>query len=100
MVELVLEDGGRLDHEHLRPGFGFSYSPSLTSADVVAWRSKDRTAAAARDASRTNPYGASAKRATVDSVVGLNFKLQYMPNAELLGVSEEEALEYADMVEN
>ncbi|WP_164173808.1 phage portal protein, partial [Stenotrophomonas maltophilia] len=36
----------------------------------------------------------------VDSVVGLNFKLQYMPNAELLGVSEEEALEYADMVEN
>jgi lambda family phage portal protein len=98
MVDLTY--GERDKHEDLRPGWGFSYSPSLTSSDAVAWRNKDRTAADARDASRSNPYGASAKRATVDSIVGLHFKLQYAPNAEILGVSEEEALEYADMVEN
>ncbi len=54
----------------------------------------------ARDASRSNPYGRSATRSTTDAVIGLDFKLQYAPNHVILGVTPEEALQYAAMVEN
>jgi lambda family phage portal protein len=66
----------------------------------MAYRSKDGFMADARDASRSNPYGRSATRSTVDAVVGINFKLNYSPNHEVLGVSPEEALEYAQNVES
>ena len=79
---------------------GFGFTPALSSSDSMAWRTKDNFMAQARDAARTNPYGRSATRSTVDSVIGLSFKLMYAPNATLLGVTEEEALDYADMVEN
>lgn len=78
----------------------FGYTPTLSSSDVTAWRNKDRFMADARDASRSDPYGRSATRSTVDAVIGLHFKLQYMPNPEVLGVTPEEALTYAQMVEN
>lgn len=97
MASLVIDDE-RLDN--VRPDRAWSVSPSLTSSDVVAWRSKDALMADARDAARTNPFGRSATRASVDAIVGMRFKLNYMPNAEVLGVSPEEALEYAQMVEN
>ena len=86
--------------EQIGPNRRFGYTPSLSSSDVLAWRNKDRFMADARDASRSNPYGRSATRSTVDAIVGLNFKLNYMPNAAVLGVTPEAALEYAQMVEN
>lgn len=106
----IVEDNGRTSEailagygDMLGPGGGrgrFGYTPSLQSSDVLAWRNKDRFMADARDASRSNPYGRSATRSTVDAVIGLNFKLNYMPNAKVLGVTPEEALQYAEMVEN
>jgi lambda family phage portal protein len=87
-------------HAGLAPGRGFGFRPPLTSSDMVAYRSKDSFMADARDASRSNPYGRSATRSTVDAVVGLSFKLQYLPNYAVLGVTPEEALTYSQMVEN
>lgn len=99
MADLVTGDLAEIgENIGVRRGVGFS--PSLATSDVVAWRSKDGFMADARDAARTNPYGRSATRSTVDSVIGLDFKLQYSPNAMMLGVSPEEALEYAQIVEN
>src|SRR5207237_523658 len=86
--------------EQLGPNRRFGFTPALQSSDVLAWRNKDRFMADARDASRANPYGQSATRSTVDAVIGLNFKLNYMPNAAVLGVTPEEALTFAQMVEN
>lgn len=103
MAELVTdhnaalaEYGSQLGPGHKRVG----YSPSLSSSDSMAWRNKDTFMAEARDAARTNPYGRSATRSTVDSVIGIYFKLNFMPNAAVLGVDPQEALEYAQMVEN
>lgn len=84
----------------MAPRRGWGFTPGLSSSDAVAFRQKDGYMADARDAARSNPYGKSATRSTVDAVVGLDFKLQYLPNAAVLGVTEEEALEYAEMVEN
>lgn len=86
--------------EQLGPNRRFGFTPALQSSDVLAWRNKDRFMADARDASRSNPYGRSATRSTVDAIIGLNFKLNYMPNSQVLGVTPEQALEYAQMVEN
>jgi lambda family phage portal protein len=84
----------------LSPRRGWGSSPNLASSDAMAFRSKDGFMADARDASRSNPYGRSATRSTVDAVIGIDFKLQYAPNHEVLGVTPEAALEYAEMVEN
>src|SRR4051812_18698410 len=106
MVDLVADERiaaqMKLDAElsSMRPGRGFGFRPSLMSSDATAFRTKDTFMADARDAARSNPYGRSATRSTVDAVIGLNFKLNYMPNAEALGVTPEEALAYASMVEN
>lgn len=83
----------------LGPSRRWGYSPSLTSSDASAFRSKDSLMANARDASRSNPYGKSATRSSVDAVVGIHFKLNYMPNAVELGVTAQEALDFAQMVE-
>ncbi len=101
MVSLVKDDG-QLESfgATMGPGRNFASHPSLSSSDAVAWRNKDGFMADARDASRTNPYGRSATRSTVDSVIGLDFKLQYSPNATILGVTPEAAFEFAQMVEN
>jgi lambda family phage portal protein len=100
MVEIITQDAQACLDASLAPGRGFSFHPSLKSSDAMAFRAKDASMADARDAARTNPYGRSATRSTVDAVIGLNFKLNYMPNADVLGVTPEEALAYASMVEN
>ena len=81
------------------PARGWSSQPSLTSADSVSFRTKDAMAADARDAATTNPYGKSAARSTVDSVIGVGLTLNYTPAFEILGVSDDEAAEYSDMIE-
>lgn len=73
--------------------------PYLTSSDILVHRTKDGFSADARDASRSNPYGRSALRSTLDAVIGMDFKLQLEPIASVLGVTEEAAAEWAEMVE-
>lgn len=80
-------------------GRGWVASPYLTSSDVVVNRVKDGYAGDARDVSRTNPYGRSAQRTTVDSVVGEKFTLVLDPNVKALGVTDDEASAWAEMVE-
>ena len=84
----------------LNGGFGpFAPRPYLTSSDSVVYREKDRMAADARDASRSNPYGKSATRTMVDSVIGADLQLNLEPLADVLGVTDEQAQEWADLVE-
>lgn len=78
---------------------GWASSPRLTSSDVQTYRLKDFFSADARDASRSNPYGRSAVRAHVDFVIGVDFKLQLEPDADVLGVDPDVALDWAEMVE-
>jgi lambda family phage portal protein len=93
------EDVIRASSMNLGPGYGWSYRPSLQSSDIQTWRNKDAFASDARDAARTNPYGKSAVRSQVDAIIGTEFKLQYEPDYDALGVSAEEAAAYADLVE-
>lgn len=102
MASLVSDDPqARLDLTlaGMGPSRRWGFSPSLTSSDATAYRSKDSLMADARDASRSNPYGKSATRSSVDAVIGINFKLNYQPNHVALGVTAEEALDYAQMIE-
>jgi lambda family phage portal protein len=81
------------------PHRNWANGPRLSSSDMTAWRNKDAFAADARDSARSNPYGKSALRSQVDSIIGTNFTLQYRPDAKALGVTPEEAADYADLVE-
>lgn len=83
----------------LAPGRGWGYNPALTSSDLVVRRNKDQFAADAQDASRSNPFAKSALRTIVDSVIGDRFQLQLNPDAEWLGVTQEEAMAWAKLVE-
>ena len=83
----------------LAPQGNWGSSPFLTSSDSQTYRNKDMLMSDARDAARTNPYGRSALRAQADAIIGTNFKLQYEPDHEALGVSAEEALAYSVLVE-
>lgn len=83
----------------LAPGHGWGVSPALTSSDILVSRTKDGFSADARDASRATPYGKSAMRTVVDSVIGAKFTLNLDPQASELGVSDEEAADWAEMVE-
>lgn len=83
----------------LAPGYGWGSRPNITSSDVVAYRNKDMLMADARDAARSNPYGKSAKRTLTDSIIGTKLTLQLEPNALLLGVDDDAASEWAEMVE-
>ena len=78
---------------------GWVEEKRLRSSDVEAWRTKDHLLTNARDVSRTSPYGRSAVRTLVDNVVGEKFKLTVTANLRLLGVSSQEAEEWADQVE-
>lgn len=106
MTELVspanienLSQDPRMIAGPLAPGAGWGSHPQLTSSDVIARRNKDRIAADARDAARTNPYGRSALRSTGDAIIGAYFKLQLDPVAKILGVGEDEAAEWAEEAE-
>lgn len=83
----------------LAPGHTWGSKPALTSSDILVNRTKDGFSADARDASRSNPYGRSALRTQVDAVIGTNLTLALEPQADELGVSEDEAAEWAGMVE-
>lgn len=89
---LVLANG-------LAPGSGWGSRPNLTSSDILAYRNKDMLTADARDVARTNPYGKSAKRTLTDSIIGEKLTLQLEPNAAILGVDDDVASEWAEMVE-
>ena len=82
------------------PGPGWASSPALQSSDVVVRRNKDSSAADARDVSRTNAWGKSARRSTVDAIIGAKFTLQLSPDWEYLGVSPDVAADWAESVEN
>jgi lambda family phage portal protein len=77
----------------------WSRASRLQSSDIEAYRSKDHLLSGARDVSRTSPYGRSAVRTLVDNVVGSNFALSMDPDLTLLGVTSEQAEEWADLVE-
>lgn len=77
----------------------FAYQPRLSSSDLSIYRVKDTLAAEARDASRSNPYGRSALRSTADAIIGSKLTLQVEPDHEELGVSDEEAAAWSDLVE-
>jgi len=79
---------------------GWAARPYLTSSDMTVYRNKDMFAADARDASRTNPYARSAKRTSVDSIIGTTMTLSLQPISEILGVTDQEAQDWAEMVEN
>jgi lambda family phage portal protein len=81
------------------PGQGWTSRPNLSSSDILVNRTKDGFAADARDASRSNPYGKSALRSQVDAVIGTELTLRLEPQADMLGVSADEAAEWADKVE-
>lgn len=78
---------------------GSIHRPYLRSSDLEARVARDGAIFEARDLSRLNPYGKSALRSTVDSIIGVNFKLQLEPMASALGVTSDEAQEWAEMVE-
>jgi lambda family phage portal protein len=80
-------------------GFGYGFRPWLESSDVQAFRTKDRLAADARDAARANPFGRSALRVTTDAIVGKELTLFLAPDAKALGVTPDEAEQWAEMVE-
>lgn len=78
---------------------GSIHTPHLRSSDLEARLAKDGVIREAREQSRLNPYGKSALRSTVDSIIGINFKLQLDPLADALGVSEDEAAEWSEIAE-
>lgn len=81
------------------PGRNWSVAPYLQSSDVVSYRVRDSMNADAKDASRANPYGRSARRNTSDAVIGTDFKLALNPNYVVLGVDDQAARDWADAVE-
>ena len=100
MVELTNgSDALYGDGDELGPNSAWSARPYLTSSDLVAFRIKDGFNADARDLSRSNGYAKSALSATISSVIGVALKLQLAPNAAMLGVSPDTAMEWAKMVE-
>ena len=70
------------------------------SSDAETQYVRDGAGADARDLARTNPYGISALRTTLDSVVGSKFRLKLTPNADALGVDSQAAQSWADSVES
>lgn len=81
------------------PQQGWTAHPYLTSSDILVNRTKDGFSGDARDASRSNPYGKSALRTAADSVIGSKLTLVLDPQADELGVSDDEACDWAEMVE-
>jgi lambda family phage portal protein len=84
----------------LSPTSGFGYRPNLISSDILANRVKDNFKADAQDAARSNPYGRSATRTMVDAIIGEKLTLQLEPDADLLGVTADEAADWAEYVES
>jgi len=80
-------------------GMGWGYRPYLTTSDTQVYRNKDQFANDARDAARANPFGRSALRVTTDAIIGKELTLFLAPDAKALGVTQDEAEAWAEMVE-
>ena len=85
--------------EQMAPGSGWSARGGPQSSDAQVFRVQNNAMADARDLSRANPYGQSARRTVTDAVIGARLTLQLEPSVEVLGVTAEAAADWVDMVE-
>lgn len=75
------------------------WMPRLTSADVEFSAARPVAAGRARELHQTSPYAANAARIHRDNVIGPRFTLAMRPVAKILGISVEQAKEWAKLVE-
>jgi lambda family phage portal protein len=76
-----------------------TWTPTLTSWDNDIQPGFEINRGRARDLALTNPHVLSAVETQRDAVIGRRFTLVLMPDADYLGVSEDEADEWAGLVE-
>ena len=75
------------------------WMPSLTSPTAEIWPARDSLVARSQDITRNNGYAAGAKQTLVDSIIGARWRLMPMPNWSALGITFQQALDWAAAVE-
>lgn len=76
-----------------------SWQPAVRSPDSIINPGKDLTDSRSRDIVINNGYAYGAVALQKDNIVGSNFKLNAMPDVDVLGVSEEWAESFQKQVE-
>lgn len=71
------------------------WQPPLVSGDVATLPNIDKVAARAYDSIRNDPYLSNAVRIARDSIIGNGFRLRLHPDHTYLGISFQEAMDWA-----
>jgi lambda family phage portal protein len=87
------------DHRTMVTGEMASWRPPLTSWDNDIRPGFEVNRARARELALTNPYVANAVETKRDAIIGKKFSLVLLPNAEYLGVDEDDADAWATEAE-
>lgn len=91
--------GSQWDHRtHIR-GEIAQWQPPIVSADRDIAPGFLENKARARDLALTDPYATNSAEITRDAVIGRKFRLALLPDADYLGVSYDEADEWAALAE-
>lgn len=94
----VLALGGYNGASHTRPGLS-NWTVNASDADSDINPDLPTLRARTRDLSRNSPLATGAVNLQVTKIVGTGLSLQSQPDSEFLGISDEEAKEWADNTE-